>query len=315
MRTCLLLFSAGALTLNAAPKIDNVLLRMVPPGPTSLIGGRMDQIKNTDLYKKLVAARKLPQVDQFAEESGFDPRRDVRELLYATVPSGGVLLARGTFHVNEALLLKGGVKKIPHGQYTIWGQSATEGASGFCILDSTLAAAGEVAAIEAALDEWKSGTHSAAQPLLARAKSIDEQSPIWGVSTGVANFLADNVPRTSSGIDFSKIFRGLDNTWFEADPSRGLHAEIHGTTAREQDAVNVRDAVRGLVGLGRLSVPQGQPDLLRLWDGITVEQTGRSILIRADIEQNLIDKLVEMLGRGTSQRIVENRPAPWVVVR
>jgi hypothetical protein len=46
-----------------------------------------------------------------------------------------------------------------------------------------------------------------------------------------------------------------------------------------------------------------------LWDGIVVEQEGRSVTIRADIPQSLVDRLVQMLssapgapglgGRGT----------------
>jgi hypothetical protein len=32
-----------------------------------------------------------------------------------------------------------------------------------------------------------------------------------------------------------------------------------------------------------------------MWDGITTEQQGRSVAIRADIGQNLVDQLVRML--------------------
>src|SRR4051794_19250001 len=78
----LLLFLGAAITLTAQPRIDNVLVRMVPPGATSLIGGNMDRIKATAFYSKLLNSQKMPQVDRFAEETGFAPRRDVRELLY-----------------------------------------------------------------------------------------------------------------------------------------------------------------------------------------------------------------------------------------
>jgi hypothetical protein len=298
MRTAALLFVLGlvvTVTASAEPKIDNVLVKMVPPGATSLVGARMDALKNTDFYKRMLAAQKLPQLERFFVESGFDPRRDVKEILFAEVPQGSVLLARGTFRINEPILKDS--KKVRHGEYTI---VAVE-ASGFCILDSSLAVAGEIPAIEAALDEWKSGTHTAAQPLIARVRSASESTQLWGVSTGAAGFLADNLPITSGGIDFSKIFRGLEDTWLVADFSAGLRADIHGTAAREADAGSLRDAVKGLVGLGRLSVPEKQPELLKLWDGITVEQQGRSIVVRADIPQDLIDRLVQMLSLA-SQR-------------
>jgi hypothetical protein len=276
--------------VSAAPRVDNVLEKMTPPDATSLVGARMDAIKTMDLYRQLIEAQKLPQMDQFAEDTGFDPRRDVRELLFVTTPRGKVLLARGTFRLNSATLK--GVPKTRHGMYDIWGQAG----GGFCILDSSLAAAGDIPAIEEALDEWQSGTHTAAQALMGRMGVASEKAQLWGISTGAANFLADNVPMTTGGIDFSKIFGSLDDVWFEADLNAGLKAVVHGTTAREQEAVSLRDAVRGLVGLGRLSVPEKQPELLRLWDGIVAEQAGRSITIRADIAQDLIEKLVAMLS-------------------
>jgi hypothetical protein len=78
--------------VSAQPPVDNVLERMVPPGSTSLVGGRMDLLNQTELYRKLVATQSLPQVDEFARDTGFDPR-DVRELLFVETPRGSVLLA------------------------------------------------------------------------------------------------------------------------------------------------------------------------------------------------------------------------------
>jgi hypothetical protein len=276
----------------AQPPVDNVLERMVPPGSTSLVGGRMDLIKPTNLYRKMVAAQSLPQVDEFARDTGFDPRRDVRELLFVETPRGSVLLARGTFHLNGAPLKD--TQRTRHGEYEIVGK----GSAGFCILDSTLAVAGEIPAIEAALDEWKSGAHTAAKPLLARVSGINPQAPLWGISTGLAGFLADHTPGITSGLDLSKIFRGLDDTSFQVDLTTGLRAEVRGTTATEKDAISLRDMVRGIVGFGRLQVPENQPELLRVWDGINAEQQGRSITIHIDIAQELLDKLIQMLGPG-----------------
>src|SRR5262249_50050039 len=64
----LLAFTAA---LSAQPRVDNVLEKMVPPGATSLVGARMDQIKLTAIYRKLLATQNLQQLDQFATETGF----------------------------------------------------------------------------------------------------------------------------------------------------------------------------------------------------------------------------------------------------
>jgi len=274
----------------AQPRVDNVLQRMVPPGSTSLVGARMDQIKQTEIYKKMLGAQTLVQLDEFARETGFDPRRDVRELLFVTGSPNAVMLARGTFHLSPSTLTE--MKKIRRGKYDIWVRSD----SGFCILDSTLAAAGDISSVEAALDEWTSGTHAAAQPLLARLTALNPQSQLWGISTGTGSFLAEHPPAANSGLDLSAIFRNLHDYWFEADFSAGMRAEVHGTTATEKDAIKLRDIVRGVVGLGRLNVPENQPELLKVWDGINVDQQGRSISLHADITQGLIDKMVQILS-------------------
>src|SRR6185312_10505761 len=144
-RAALLFVFAGI--LPAQPRIDNVLEKMVPPGATSLVGARMDLIKQTAIYRKMIGTSSLAQLDQFAAETGFDPRRDVRDILLASTASGTVLLARGTFHWNAPGLTD--VRKFRHGKYEIIGK----GEAGFCILDPTLAAAGDVKTLEAALDE------------------------------------------------------------------------------------------------------------------------------------------------------------------
>jgi hypothetical protein len=287
------LFAVGV--VHAQPRVDNVLERMVPPGTMSLVGVHMDQIKQTEIYKKMMASQTMGQVDQFASDTGFDPRRDVRELLYASNNKGSVMLARGTFHVHSEKMT--GAKKVRHGQYEI----VTSGMNGYCVLDSTLAVAGEVPAIESALDEWTSGTHTVIQPLLARATQVNPQSQFWGISVGPANFLAAHPPGIGTGIDFSRIFQGMQDTWFQTDLGAGFKGEVHGTAATEKDAINLRDAVRGVVGLGRLNVPENQPEMLKVWDGITVEQQGRAISMRADIAQDLLDRMVAMLTRGGSR--------------
>jgi hypothetical protein len=264
----------------------------------------MDQLMASDLFQKLTAQQGLPQLDQFVRETGFDPRHDVREILYVYVPQGSVLLARGKFNLKQDPVA--GMKLVRHGQYSVHVLDN----SGFCILDSSLAAAGDLPAVEAALDEWQRGTHQAAQPLLASVASVDPTTPLWGTSTGFAGFLANNLPGAGGGgIDFSAVFKGIESTWFSASVTSGFEAKIHCITATEKDAMNLRDTAKGLIGLGRLSVPQGNPDLLRFWDGFTVEQAGTSFSLIADIPGDLINQMIRMFsapggreGRGASGR-------------
>ncbi len=85
MRPLLPFFALLILPVGCFPaeRIDNVLAKLVPADSQSLFGARMDLLKSTPLYTKLVTGQKLESLDSFVTETGFDPRRDVRELLVA----------------------------------------------------------------------------------------------------------------------------------------------------------------------------------------------------------------------------------------
>lgn len=294
MRIVLALLTAATL-LHAAERIDNVLQRLVPRDTVSLFGAQMDQIKSTPIYQKLIVEQKFVDLDAFATRTGFDPRRDVRELLVASdlAKKSGVLLARGNFHINPAALQANkDVRRSQYRGYTFWTDTAQD--NGFCIMDSTLAIAGPVISMRAVLDQYKSGGPRETSPLLQKALAIPMRNQVWLVSSGGADFLANNTPADGAASNFVKIFRNLEGTLVEADVSRGLRAQILGNCKTESDAKTLSDAARGLIGFGRLSVPDSQPQLLRVWDGIQVVQQGRVLTVNADLTPELVQQLLKL---------------------
>ena len=289
MRWLAALVFAGCAVAQTHP--DGVLARMVPPGTVSLLGARMDQIKNTEMYKKLIAQQKLPDLDRFTRETGFDPRRDVRELLVASNLTQGksVALARGNFKVTEF----GNLKSFKHGVYSIHGDDR----GGFCLLDSTTAAAGPLPELYAALDHWHSGAAPATPQLLKQVEQIPANSQVWAVSEGGFN-IPGTMTMRQGGADFAQIFRGVERSELWADLSKGVDAVIEGDVKTEADAKNLGDAARGLIGLGRLSVPENHKELLQLWDGFHVEQHERNIRITIKAGQDMIDRLVSLFQSG-----------------
>lgn len=285
-----LLFFALIPGLLAAERVDNVLAQMVPDNTVNLMGIRMEQIKSTPLYQKMLAQQKLPQLDEFARESGFDPRRDVRDMLLANNGNDTVLLARGSFHVKTPPT----VKKINYHGYVIITRSDPHPQGGFCILDPTLAAAGPLPVLQAALDQYKSGNRNNAAALLSRARSVPETFQLYGISSSTGNFLEKNMPSPGGGLDVGQIFRTMHDVFFEADMRNGLKGMAEGYSTSPQDAKKLGDAMRGMVGMGRLNTPDNKPELLRVWDGIKVEQTDRKVVLNVDVSQDLIDEIVKL---------------------
>ena len=306
-------FLALCLSLSLAPvraeRVDNVLAQMVPDASVTLLGMRMDQLKSTPFFQKLLAQQTFSGLDEIAKETGFDPRRDVRDLLLAGNGQRSVLLARGTFHVT----LPPTAKKFNYHGFVVISNADPQHAAGggaFCILDSTLAAAGPLNVLEAALDQYKSGNRNNAAALLSRARAIPDSYQLWIVTAGASSIISENLPAPSgSAPDFARIFRSLQNTLFQADLRSGLKAVAEGYCTTAQDAKNLSDAARGMVGMGRLNTPENQPDLLRLWDGIKVEQQDKKVTLTADIGQDLIDQLLKLLQSNGANHKPNPRPA------
>jgi hypothetical protein len=267
--------------------IDPALAALVPADATMLGGARMEAIRATPLYKKLLAAQALPQLDNFARETGFDPRRDVRELLVASNGEDAIVAARGTFDPRAFERLT----KSSYKGYTLY----TGDRGGVALINASTVIAGTLPAVHAALDRHKAGERSGPPGLLARARQIPPQYQIWSVSNGFENLLTLRIPESGNAANVGRILRSLENTTAAADLRTGLNGYISGVCRTEPDAKNLGDAARGLVGLGRLSVPENKPEMLRLWDGVKVDQQQRTINITVSIPQDLVDKLVDML--------------------
>jgi hypothetical protein len=89
------------------------------------------------------------------------------------------------------------------------------------------------------------------------------------------------------------MIRSLDSGWISADLRTGLDLKAAGNCQNDASAKQIHDALRGLIGIGRLSTPDNQPDLLRAYDGIKVEQQGKVVNVTAKVPQDLVDKVLD----------------------
>ena len=68
----------------------------------------------------------------------------------------------------------------------------------------------------------------------------------------------------------------------------------------------MHDALRGLIGLARLSTNDNEIDLLRLWDAVSINQDEKAVHIKADLPADLTEKLLTHLPslRGKAAAIL-----------
>jgi hypothetical protein len=276
-------------------RVDPALAALVPADTIVLAGIRMSELRSTPLYTKMIAEKRLSELDDFAKRTNFDPRKDVNELLVASNGTDNVVLARGNFKIQAPA----GTRKSVYKGATLYGQ----GDGAYAILDATTAVAGVESAVRKAIDQKQSGQRGAAG-LIDRARGLSGPGQIWVVANGWGA-LPDRLSRDGGNLsNLSRFFRGVEKATATVDLRSGLVAKAQGECRTEQDAKTLGDAARGVVGLGRLTVPENKPEMLKLFDGIKVDQKDRFIDVDVNVPADLLDGLLQMTGsaRGLTGR-------------
>jgi hypothetical protein len=179
------LLTAFSGALSAA---DPNLLNLVMPDAKVLAGVNVEQAKGTQFGQYVLNQLQTQDahMQQLVTLTGFDPRRDVRELLVASdgVPGGktGLALATGTFDAAKitALAIVQGVVTESYNGFTILEEPKKEG--GMAFLNANTVAAGDIASVKGAIDRLKSP-----QPLpaavIVKVTQWSNAQDAWGITT------------------------------------------------------------------------------------------------------------------------------------
>jgi len=146
--------------------------------------------------------------------------------------------------------------------------------------------------------------------LLSRAETVRASNQIWMVSQNPGEVVARNLPKDGPGLhsQFASILQSMQSSTVGLDLMNGLALRAGGLFRTAGDAKTLADAVRGLVAIGRLSVPQNEPDLVNLLDGIRVEERGAEVELSVEVSQEVLDKFLEKnRSRGTVRAVRVDR--------
>jgi hypothetical protein len=280
---------------TGAVRIDPALARLVPARTILLAGVKVDDLRATDWYKRWAGQQPLPGLESFASETGLDPRQDVSELLIASDGVNTAVLARGSFSPAriEVRLQRQGGRRMPCQGCTMVGNEQ----AAVAFLDSNTALAGRPAAIRLILGERG---RSNGLPALLRSQlgAIPAQNQVWIAAGGGFGELAKTAPQTGNLSNLGRVFSMLESGSAGVDLRAGLRLFATGVCHSEQDARSLGDAVRGVVGLARLSTPLDAPELLKVCDAVQVEQRQRTVRVYVALSQELLDKALAKLPRG-----------------
>jgi len=260
--TASLVFSGAA-----AAAVDPALLSLVMPEARIVTGIQVDQSKASK-FGQFVLARITDNADlqKFASESGFDPTRDLREIVVASSGLDGtspLVIGRGSFQKDRILAAaktNGGTGSIYKGVEIVSSGSANS-MSTIAFLDASTALIGDTASVKFAIDRRISGAGGMSADLNAKAREAGSVNDAWFVTSaplgeflsgkmGDANIggamqgnLLEKVKQASGGVKFGATEVGLG---FEA------------VTPTDKDATALADVLRFLASM--IQSNQGSTD-------------------------------------------------------
>ncbi len=285
-----LLSSAGCGTRQSTGvAIDRAVRRMLPPDTRALAGIDVAALKNTEFYKREGGRLNVPALDSMAERMGLDPRRDISKMVAAWDGKKYLVIVQGHFSPAdlERRLTNAGAHETPYRKYKLVGDVTNS----VVFLNSGLAAAGPLAALEPAIDRFEDGHGGVPESLQQQLDKISKGDQIWLASTGGLPFVEMQM-RSDIESALSNIVNYVNGSSEGIKVDSGLHLQAEISCVSEQGAKRVHDALRGVIGFGRLSTKDNETELLRVYDSIQVDQKRQVVDVRADLTGDLADALL-----------------------
>ena len=290
------LLTAFSGVLSAA---DPQLLNLVMPDAKVLAGVNVEQAKGTQFGQYVLNQMQSQDADmrQLIALTGFDPTRDVRELLVATTGGAsshtGLALASGNFdaaRITAAATGHGAVIEEYNGVNILKDPKKT---AGMAFLDATTVVAGDIPSVKGAIDRQKT-----AQPLpaavMVKVNQWSNAQDAWAISTVPPTSLApanaikapkepnpmatafQNVQQAAGGVKFGAlvVFSG----------------EAVADTAAS--ATSMGDVLKLLVNLAQMQAGQDQ-QLATLAKSVAITTSGETLKVSLSLTQEQFQQLVE----------------------
>jgi hypothetical protein len=292
---CAVFVLLGGLCLWAA---EPSLLDLAPPESDLLVGLSLENIRGTDLGQFLLLQVKPdnPQFKAFVAKAGFDPLRDVDEILLAAPAKGGksrgLLLARGAFDATrfaELAVEPGTSTSAYRGVQILTRQEGQDEPLATALLSPSLIAGGDPESVRAAIERRRQNQRL--QPRLAvKAADMALANDFWLVlnappteftggtsplETGAMADLVQSVEQASAGVKFgTDLLVSADIQTRTPKDAAGLAAALRlfiGLAASSQ-----RDAKQAGAILEKLKL-RAEGNAVRLWMSVPEAEIASSI--------------------------------------
>ncbi len=285
---------------------DPELLSLAMPDSQALAGVNVAPVRLSPLGQYLLSdSGPLPAagLNQIMETSGFDPRRDLQEILFSTKaqPASGsaLILVRGTFDVSKILAAAqaSGATIETYKGVSIVEQSKRQGAA---FPNSTLAILGDTPEVRAAIDRATAPTSiNSALAVLVNQVSLAED--IWFASMSPM----DLVPQPAQGAPnplalYSKVQQLSGGIKFGAN----VVLSVQAVSQTAQDAQMLAALLKGL-GVGLTGQSNGEMAwAAALLQNLSVTADGPVTTISVSIPETQVEQMIQAAHANPPQQAI-----------
>jgi hypothetical protein len=300
--TALLLFSG---LLSAA---DQQLVNLLMPDVKVVAGVNVDQAKNSPFGQFMLSRMQAGEggLGKLTGATGFDPRRDLREILMGTVGQPGqkgLVLARGTFdatRIFEAARSAGQTVENYKGVDILTGQEDST-THALAVLDGSIAIAGDLDNVRGAIDR-RSGNNSLDPALAAKVGLLSTSLDAWSVSTVPMAALAnEKLPDTKlNGLLNSDVLKAVTQTSGGIKFGATIQFSAEAVARSDKDATALADVVRFLGNMVQANAPAASTAAITsLIQSLDVKTDGNTVKLALAIPEDQVEKLMESAhGKG-----------------
>lgn len=310
-------FLLSATTFVASASVDQGLLALVPPGAQVIGGVDVDRAKSSALWQYVASNAHNDQKDftDFVQETGFDPRRDIQQIVFAASPAGKqqeskvAVLGRGNFdmvRIRASARKKGWTVENLDGADMLVDKHENNGPNAFAFLGDGIAVLGEAATVKQIIAN-RSGPNALDASIQARITKTASENDIWFVSFVSGSEIANRLnPAPASG--GGKGPQTANQGWPQAQALQSVQQASGGIqlgdmvrvtldaiTRSAKDAASLADAVRfftSMVQMQRQNDPRAEM-AADAFDKMELATNGEAVHVSVAFPEKSLEKMVD----------------------
>lgn len=297
-------FLSGVLSVFGA--VDPALLALIPPGAKLVAGVRLDQARSSEFGQHVLNRMNTEdeRFQQLIEQTGFDPRHDLDELVFATSGPGSdksqpqfVILARGTFdqsRIEAKVKAKGGAIQSYEGVHLIVDGPKNRHGGAFAFLDGGIAVMADQATLRQIIAGRANPTalDSVLQDLVMKASADNDA---WFASSVPGSYLARHMEQeTKQPMQQAQALQSILQSSGGVHFGEVVQFSFDASTRSPQDAVSLADVLRlggSMVQMQRQSDPRAAI-VASVVDKMTITNNGPTLHAIFSLTEKNLEELV-----------------------